>query len=121
MIDIRALPGRQRLMMVFRGQVTEEELTRAEEELPEALPTLAPTFDMISDVSEAETLSAPAIERIRRMGALIVAAGLRTHVRVVGRSSQAAVQFQRIGRAVGYDSRLAFSVREAEELLDGTP
>jgi hypothetical protein len=40
---------------------------------------------------------------------------------VVGRSSQAAVQFQRIGRAVGYDSRLAFSVGEAEELLDSTP
>jgi hypothetical protein len=121
MVDIRALPGRQRLMMVFKGQVTEEELARAEEELAEALPRLAPTFDMISDVSAAEKLSAPVIERIRRMGELIVAAGLRTHVRVVGRSSQAAVQFQRIGRAVGYDSRLAFSVGEAEELLDSTP
>jgi hypothetical protein len=48
-----------------------------------------------------------------------VPAGLRTHVRVVGRSSQAALQFQRISRAVGYDSRLAFSFAEAERLLDG--
>jgi hypothetical protein len=121
MVDIRALPGRQRLMMVFKGQVTEEELARAEQELREVLPGIAPAFDMISDVSAAETLSPPAIERIRRMGELIVAAGLRTHVRVVGRSSRAAVQFQRIARTVGYDSRLAYSVEEAEELLDSTP
>lgn len=108
-------------MMVFKGQVTEEELVQAEQELREELPRVSPAFDMISDVSEAEMLSPAAIERIRRMGELIVASGLRTHVRVVGRSGQAAVQFQRIGRAAGYDSRLAFSVREAEELLDLTP
>ncbi len=53
------------------------------------------------------------------MAELIVAAGLRTHVRVVGRSSQAALQFQRISRTVGYDSRLAYSFAEAERLLDG--
>jgi hypothetical protein len=68
MVDIRALPGRQRLMMVFKGQVTETELERAEQELAEALPNLGPTFDMISDVSAAEKLSAPVIERIRGMG-----------------------------------------------------
>jgi len=121
MVEIRALPGRERLMMVFKGQVTEEELVQAEQELRGELPRISPTFDMISDVSAAETLTPAAIERIRRMGELIVASGLRTHVRVVGRSGQAAVQFQRIARAVGYDSRLAFSVGEAEELLDSSP
>ena len=120
-------------MMVFKGQVTEEDLVQAEEELREELPRISPVFDMISDVSAAEKLSPVAIERIRRMGELIVASGLRTHVRVVGRSGQAAVQFQRIARTVGeccssrthrrfgYDSRLAYSVKEAEELLDGSP
>jgi len=108
-------------MMVFKGQVTEDELGQAEEELRAVLPRISPVFDMISDISTAETLSPAASEQIRRMAELIVAAGLRTHVRVVGRSSQAAVQFQRISRTVGYDSRLAYSVREAEELLDGMP
>ena len=105
--------------MVFRGQLLEEELERAERELQQAVPRISPRFDMISDVSEAEALSPAAVERIRRMAELIVSAGLRTHVRVVGRSGQAALQFQRISRAVGYDSRLAYSFVEAEQLLDG--
>jgi hypothetical protein len=121
MVEIRALPRRERLMIRFKGQVLEEELDRAEEELREVLPRIAPGFDMISDVSSAERLSPGAIERIRRMGELIFGAGLRTHVRVVGHSSQAALQFQRISRSVGYDSRLAYSLAEAEELLDGPP
>ena len=119
MVEIRALPARERLMIVFKGQVLEQELERAEHELREALPRMAPAFDIISDVSAAETLTPRAMERIRRMAELIVPAGLRTHVRVVGRSSQAALQFQRISRAVGYDSRLAYSLAEAEGLLDG--
>ena len=119
MVEIRAFPGRERLLMVFRGQVLEQELDRAEPELREALTRMGPRFDMISDVSAADTLSAETVERIRRMGKLIVDAGLRTHVRVVGRSSQAALQFQRISRTVGYDSRLAYSMTEAESLLDG--
>src|SRR5262249_55394747 len=121
MVEIRALPAQERLVIVFKGQVKEEELERAEQELREALSQLAPAFDMISDVSTAEELGPGAVERIRRMGQLIVDAGLRTHVRVVGRSRQAALQFQRISRAVGYDSRLAYSLTEAETLLDGPP
>lgn len=107
--------------MVFKGQVLEEELERAEQELREALPRMVPGFDMISDVSSAETLSPAVVERITRLGQLIVEAGLRTHVRVVGRSGQAALQFGRIGRTVGYDSRLAYSLTEAQTLLDGPP
>ncbi|HZJ53187.1 MAG TPA: hypothetical protein VFD38_03535 [Myxococcaceae bacterium] len=120
MVEIEALPGRERLVMAFKGQVLEEELEQAERELRQALPRISPRFDMISDVSEAETLSPQALERIRRMGEMIVSAGLRTHVRVVGRSGQAALQFQRISRVVGYDSRLAYSFVEAEQLLDGS-
>ncbi|HET9156992.1 MAG TPA: hypothetical protein VFN91_10020 [Myxococcaceae bacterium] len=121
MVEIRGFPGRERLMMVFKGQLLEEELDRAEQELRDVLEQMPPAFDMISDVSAAEKLSAAAVERIRRMGQLIVDAGLRTHVRVVGRSGQVALQFQRISRVVGYDSRLAYSLLEAEELLDASP
>ena len=46
MVEIRALPGRERLMMVFKGQVTEEELVQAEQELRGELPRISPTFDM---------------------------------------------------------------------------
>jgi len=119
MVEIQAHPGRERLVMVFRGQVLDGELEQAERDLQQALPRIGPRFDMISDVSAAEALSPAALARVRRMAELIVSAGLRTHVRVVGRSGQAALQFQRISRAVGYDPLLAYSFAEAEQLLDG--
>jgi hypothetical protein len=119
MVEIRAFPGRERLMMTFKGHVLEGELERAEQQLlQKALPRLAPAFDMISDVSAAEKLTPAAVERIRRLALLILAAGLRRHVRVVGHSGQATLQFQRISRAVGDDAQLAYSVQEAQELLE---
>jgi len=120
MVEVRALPGRERLTIVFRGQVVAAELAEAERQLRGALPRLSPAFDMISDVSAAEPLEPEAVAAVTRMAQLVVVAGLRTHVRVVGRSSQAALQFQRISWSVGYDSRLAFSFDEAEGLLDPT-
>jgi len=120
MVEVRALPGRERLTIVFRGRVVAAELAEAERQLRGALPRLAPAFDVISDVSGAEPLGPDAVDVVTRMAHLMVLAGLRTHVRVVGRSSQAALQFQRISRSVGYDSRLAFSLDEAEGLLDPT-
>src|SRR5262249_27622282 len=119
MVEIRALPGRARLVMVFKGQLDEEALGDAEQELLRALERMAPAFDMISDVSAAGKLSPQAVERIRRMGQLIVDPGLRTHIPVAGRSSPAALQFQAIGHALGHDPRLAYSLAEAEGLLDG--
>ena len=118
MVEVRALPRRGRVTIVFRGRVVAEELVEAERQLRGALPRLAPAFDMISDVSAVEPLCPEAVAAVTRMARLVVVAGLRTHVRVVGRSSEAALQFQRISRAVGYDSRLAFSFDEAEGLLD---
>src|SRR5678815_5146942 len=55
MVEIEALPGRERLVMAFKGQVLEEELEQAERELRQALPRISPRFDMISDVSASET------------------------------------------------------------------
>ena len=121
MVDIRAVLARERVMVVYRGQVLSTELERAEQQLLRTLPRMAPRFDMVCDISEAEPLDTEAMEGVRRLARLLLPAGLRTHVRVVGRSSQTAVQFQRIGRSAGYDSRLAFSLAEAEGLLDGPP
>lgn len=107
-------------MVIYRGEVLATELEEAERELRGALPGLAPAFDMVCDVSAAEPLATEVVIRLRRLADLLLPAGLRTHVRVVGRSGQAALQFHRIGRSAGYESRLAFSLDEAEALLDGT-
>ncbi|HUM13952.1 MAG TPA: hypothetical protein VLT82_23590 [Myxococcaceae bacterium] len=120
MVEVRALPARERVMIVLRGQVLAEELEEAERKLRQALPGLGPAFDVIADISGAEPLGPEAMAGARRLAELLAPAGLRIHVRVVGRSAQTALQFQRISRAVGYDSRLAFSLAEAEGLLDAS-
>lgn len=118
MVEIRALPGSKRVLIVYRGLVLAEELEEAERQLRAALPGLPPAFDVIADISAAEPLGPEAVVGVRRLAELLLPAGLRTHVRVVGLSAQTALQFQRISRAVGDDSRLAFSLAEAEGLLD---
>ena len=119
MVEISALLARERVMVVYRGQVLTTELQQAERQLLSTLPGMGPRFDMVCDISAADPLGMDAMEWVRRLAHLLVPAGLRTHVRVVGRSGQTALQFQRIGRSAGYDSRLAFSMAEALELLDG--
>ena len=119
MVLIRAVPRRERVMVVYRGEVLAAEIEEAERQLRTALPNLSPAFDVVCDVSAAEPLAPEAVTRLRRMAELLLPAGLRTHVRVVGRSGQTALQFHRIGRSIGYESRLAFSLDEAEALLDG--
>ena len=119
MVEIQAIPTRGRVMVVYRGQVLAAELEEAERQLHTALPVLAPAFDVVCDISAAEPLEPEAVAQVRRMADLLLQAGLRTHVRVVGRSGQTALQFHRIGRSAGYESRLAFSRDEAEALLDG--
>ena len=119
MVEIRELMARERVTVVYRGRVLSTELLQAERQLRSMLPRMGPAFDMVCDVSAAEPLSPDAADVVRRLAQLLVPAGLRTHVRVVGRSGHTALQFQRIGRSAGYDSRLAFSLPEAEGLLDG--
>ena len=106
-------------MLTYRGQVLAGETEDAERQLRALLPGMAPAFDLISDVSAAEPLDAEAEAGVGQLARLLVPAGLRTAVRVVGRSARTALQFERISRAAGYEARLAFSLSEAERLLDG--
>lgn len=119
MVEIQALPTRGRVMVVYRGQVLAAELEEAERQLHSTLSVLAPAFDVVCDISAAEPLGPEAVTRVRHLAEVLLRSGLRTHVRVVGRSGQTALQFHRIGRSAGYESRLAFSRDEAEALLDG--
>jgi len=103
----------------YRGQVLAQETEEAEQRLRAVLPKLGPAFDLISDVSAAQPLDAEVEVGVGRLARLLVPGGLRTAVRVVGRSGRTALQFERISRAAGYEARLAFSFSEAERLLDG--
>jgi hypothetical protein len=121
MIDVQVLPGRERLVMVYQGRISAEEAEEAECRIAEVLAELGTAFDLIVDVSQAEPLEPEVLEVVTRAMHLLIRSGLRTHVRVVGRRSPTAVQFERISRAAGDEAHLAFSFPEAEEVLDGAP
>ena len=84
----------------------------------QALERLRPGFDMVSDLSGVTRLPPESTGQLRRIIEAARAKGYRRAVRVVGRSAVAAVQFERISRALSHEAYLAFSMEEAERLLD---
>jgi len=121
MIEVQGIPGQGRMVVRYQGHVSLEDAQGAEQRIREVLPELEPAFDLIVDVSQAEPLEPEVLKAVTRTQKLLVRSGLRTHVRVVGRRSRTAVQFERISRAVGDEAHLAFSFAEAEQVLDALP
>ena len=80
---------------------------------------LRPGFDTISDISGLEPLLPEALEHIREVNAFLLTRQRGRLIRVVGKSAQAAVQFERLSKHHGYSAELAFSLEEAERILDG--
>lgn len=105
----------------MRGAVSAEEAARAVDEVLAQLPNLRPGFDTISDIAGLEPLSPEALEHIRRANQSLIQLQPGRVVRVVGRSAQVAVQFEKLSKQLGYSALLAFDVQEAERLLDGLP
>jgi MFS superfamily sulfate permease-like transporter len=121
MIEVKGFPQQGRMVVRYQGRISLEDAEGAEERIREALPELGPAFDLIVDVSQAEPVEPDVVKAVTRTQKLLVRSGLRTHVRVVGRRSRTAVQFERISRSAGDEAHLAFSFSEAEEVLDGLP
>jgi hypothetical protein len=109
------------MVLLYQARISVEDAEGAEHRIREVLPELGPAFDLIVDVSQAEPLEQEVLKTVTRMAKLLVQNGLRTHVRVVGRRSRTAVQFERISRSAGDEAHLAFSFAEAEQVLDALP
>lgn len=105
----------------MRGTVSEDEARTAADEVIAHLDKLRAGFDTISDIAGLEPLAPAALEHIRRANDRLLALKPGKVVRVVGRSAQAAVQFEKLSKHHGYSAQLAFSMKEAEQLLDGLP
>lgn len=121
MYEVRVRPGKNRLYFTMRGAVTEEEARAAAEELTRQLPQLRAGFDTITDINGLEPLSPDALAQIKRGNDQLMRVKPGRVIRVVGRSALAAVQFEKLSKAHGHSAQLAFSLEEAERLLDGLP
>jgi hypothetical protein len=119
MYRVQAHVGKNRLYVVFGGEMSVEEFRAATAEIAQAVVRLKAPFDMVADISELKPLPEGTEPVIRETAELLRAKGIRRVVRVVGRAAHAAVQFERATRMQGYAANLAFTKDEAEQVLDG--
>lgn len=119
MFEVEARVGKNRLLVRIWGDVDDAEALRIGDAAVSAMERLRPGFDMVSDMSGLRHVPPQAMAQLRRIVEAARARGFRRVVRVVGRSVEAAVVFERTSRAIGHEAHLAFSLEEAERLLDG--
>lgn len=122
MFEVEALVGKNRLVVRIWGDIAKEEAQRVGDAAVRAIERLRPRFDLLSDMKGVTSLDAEATVQLRRIMEAAKVRGFRRVVRVVGRSVDTALVFERTSRELGYDAHLAFSLEEAERLLDsGSP
>ena len=119
MYEIHANVGRGRIYITLKGKVGPEEEQAALAALLVELARFRSRFDVITDISELEPLCEAAIDCARIGGKALATHGARKIVHVVGRSAQAAIQFEHYARETGYSAHLAFTLKEAEAMFDG--
>jgi hypothetical protein len=117
--EVRVRVGKNRLYFTMSGVVSQAEAKAAADQTIQEVSRLRPGFDTISSISGLEPLEPGALAEIERINAFLVNLQRGRLIRVVGKSAQAAVQFERLSRGHGYSAQLAFSLKEAERILDG--
>ncbi|WP_205525481.1 STAS domain-containing protein [Pyxidicoccus trucidator] len=119
MFEVEARVGKNRLVVRIWGDLDDAEARQIGDAAVRAVDRLRPGLDILSDLSGLTRVPVECAAQLRRIVEAAQARGLRQVVRVVGRSAEAALQFQRISRSIGYEAYLAFSLEEAERMLDG--
>lgn len=119
MFEVQALVGKNRLVVRIWGEIDDAEARQVGDAAVKAIERLRPGFDTLSDLTGLAPVTPEGLAQLRRIIEVARARGVRRVVRVVGRSVDAALQFERISRELGHEAYLAFSLEEAERLLDG--
>jgi plasmid stabilization system protein ParE len=117
--EVEARIGKNWLVVRIWGDVDDAEARQVGDAAVQAIERLRPGMDLLSDPSGLTRVPPECATQLRRIVEAARAKGFRRVVRVVGRSTEAALQFERISRAMGHEAHLAFSLEEAERLLDG--
>ncbi len=117
MIRIFSDVGKNRIVLELVGRPTKDEVAAAEREVQNGLPRLRAPIDVLSDVSQLESLADAPTDVLQRVGHMLRDKGVRRVVRVVGRATEGALQMQRIARLFTHSAHLAFSREEAEQVF----
>lgn len=119
LFEVKAGVGKNRLLIVLAGDISVDECEAFERACLEEVGRLRPDFDLVSDVSGLEPLGDGQLERFERTMKALLEYQRGRVVRVVGRSTEVALQLERVSRRLGFSAYIAFSASEAERLLDG--
>jgi hypothetical protein len=119
LFEIRPHVGKNRLYVTLTGTLSEAEAREFTLQAAEAVDRLRRGFVTIAVISSLDPLSPEAIDQLKPFVKDCVGRGERQAIRVVGKSTQAAVQFEKLGKHSGQSAHLAFSLEEAERMLDG--
>jgi hypothetical protein len=112
---------KNRLYVVLKGFFTEAEAEAAFELSVRTAKKLNPGFDVVTDLSQHKPGSAAGIDATKRVQAFLIKHGMRRIVRIVTSSALSKLQFERIGKSVGYAEDIAdvaLTVEEADSKLD---
>ncbi len=119
LFEIVLHPRKNRLALTLEGRLDAAEARAFCEQALAAARKLRPGFVTVMVIAGLEPFPAEALDALEQFVQGCVEHGERQAIRVVGRSTQAAVQFERAGRTAGQSAHLAFSRAEADRLLDG--
>jgi hypothetical protein len=119
--DIYANLTKNRLYVVLKGVIGDDDSLLALEKTLAEVQKMKPGFSVITDISEFKPATAFALERIQLGQQAIAQQGVKRIVRIVDRSHiTGQMQFVRMGKQVysSVDPNIAESLAQAEAMLD---
>ncbi|MES0489845.1 MAG: hypothetical protein ABUK01_07645 [Leptospirales bacterium] len=118
MYKIKADVSKNRIYIILKGALTNEELKKAADLFIQEVQNLKAPVDAINDISEFSPGADTDLSDIKRAQLYLAEYGLRKAIRVVRDKMDGAIPFVSGGVEAGYHAGLAFSVEEAEKMLD---
>lgn len=119
MYEVKANVAKNRIFIRLAGTITPEDCRVMLDQLRTELARLTPGIDLINDVRELAAVPNFPPEVVRASADLLKEKGLRRIVRVVGRQATVTVGLEKTSRVFGFSAALAYSMEEAEKVLDG--
>ncbi|WP_224365308.1 hypothetical protein [Hyalangium versicolor] len=118
-VDVQANVGKNRLFIRIEGRLDDAQARSIADAIIKEMDRLRPGFDVVSDLTQAEPLGPEGSAQLKRVLEAQRERKYGRAVRIVGRSTQTALQFARDSKEMQHEPHLAFSLEEAERLLDG--
>ncbi len=118
-VEIHANVGKNRLFIRIEGRLDGAQARSAADAMIKEMDRLRPGFDVVSDLTKAEPMGPEGSAQLKRVLEAQRERKYGRAVRIVGKSVAVAVQFERDSKEYNHQPYLAFSLEEAERLLDG--